>query len=510
MSNESNQLKKGAILNYLNMALGSIIPLTYTPIMLRLLGQDEYGLYKLSGAITAYLGLLSLGIGGSIIRYLIKARVEGGHKEEQRVFSLFIFLYRIIASLIIIAGIVLAIKVDLWYGDSIAPNMMDKMRILVFIMVCQSALGFIMGPYSAIITSHEKFVFIQTLGIAQTIMAPLFNLVALFMGYASVGLAITSLIVSFIGQLIYCFYVRVELNIHVQYRDIPWFIAKDIVVFSFWVFLANIASMLYNSTDTLMIGSRPELGTSAVAVYSMGCILQSMIFSFTAGISNVLSPRVNSMCFEGASNEELTDFAIKVGRMQLLIVTMITSVFVAFGIPFIRFYAGNGYESAYWISLLLLMPVVPQLVQNVFLNVSQARFKHKFRSIVQLIVAVINVVGTYFILPYWGIIGAAFVTFLAGIFARFLALNWYYGHRLGLNTTRFWKNLYKIAIIPIVFAMLVCPFQTYLNDHIVLLICMMGLFSIIQLGLQYRIAMNDYEKDVIRKVFLPIKNIIRR
>ena len=32
-----NQQKAGVLLSYLNMVLGSIIPLVYTPIMLRLL-----------------------------------------------------------------------------------------------------------------------------------------------------------------------------------------------------------------------------------------------------------------------------------------------------------------------------------------------------------------------------------------------------------------------------------------------------------------------------------------
>ena len=510
MAEEKSQLRIGTILNYINMGLGAIVPLLYTPVMLRILGQEEYGLYKLSGTITGYLGLLALGIGGSIVRYLIKARTEGGHEEEERVFSLFIVLYRIIAAVLLVAGIVLTFNIDTWYGDSIAPAMMGKMRILVCIMVCQSALSFIMGPYSAMITSHERFIFTQSLGIFQTIFAPCLNLVALFMGYASIGLAVTTFISSLLGQLIYCYYVRRKLNIHVHYKNLPWGMTREIYVFSLWLFLAEVTSMLYNSTDNLQIGARPELGAKAVAIYSIGCILQSMIWSFAAGITSVLAPRINKMCFEGSSNEELTDFAIKVGRLQMLIITTITSGFIAFGKPFIRFYAGAGYEPAYWISLMMLMPVIPQLVQNVFLNVSMARFKHKFRSIVQLFVAVLNVIGTYYILPYYGILGAAFVTCIAGVFARFLLLNWYYGHRLGMNTHRFWKSLYKITFIPILFAVVAYPFQNLLEGHMLLMLVLMAVYGISLVLLLYFFVMNEYEKDLIMSAFKPLKKIIRK
>ena len=41
-----NQLKAGSVLSYLQMAVGVIIGVIYTPVMIRLLGKSEYGLYN--------------------------------------------------------------------------------------------------------------------------------------------------------------------------------------------------------------------------------------------------------------------------------------------------------------------------------------------------------------------------------------------------------------------------------------------------------------------------------
>ena len=84
MTQQKSQLKIGILLNYVNMILGNLIPIFYTPIMLSLLGQSEYGLYKLSSSVTSYLSLISLGIGAAITRYLIKAREEEGKDAEER------------------------------------------------------------------------------------------------------------------------------------------------------------------------------------------------------------------------------------------------------------------------------------------------------------------------------------------------------------------------------------------------------------------------------------------
>lgn len=71
MAQEKSQLKIGIVLNYVNMILGNLIPIFYTPIMLTLLGQSEYGLYKLASSVTSYLSLISMGLGSAITRYLI-------------------------------------------------------------------------------------------------------------------------------------------------------------------------------------------------------------------------------------------------------------------------------------------------------------------------------------------------------------------------------------------------------------------------------------------------------
>lgn len=43
-----NQLKAGAILSYISLFIGNIVSVLYTPLMIRLLGQSEYGTLNLA------------------------------------------------------------------------------------------------------------------------------------------------------------------------------------------------------------------------------------------------------------------------------------------------------------------------------------------------------------------------------------------------------------------------------------------------------------------------------
>ena len=99
---KENSLKTGVILSYVNLLLGNIIPLVYTPIMLKMMGQNEYGLYTLSSSFISYLSLLNFGIGSAIIRYLTKYKVQKDKQGEENMFGLFTIIFWIISGIVIV------------------------------------------------------------------------------------------------------------------------------------------------------------------------------------------------------------------------------------------------------------------------------------------------------------------------------------------------------------------------------------------------------------------------
>ena len=66
---KSSYLKSGFILSYIAIFIQSLISIVYTPVMLRLLGQSDYGLLQLAISTIANLGILSFGFGSSYLRF---------------------------------------------------------------------------------------------------------------------------------------------------------------------------------------------------------------------------------------------------------------------------------------------------------------------------------------------------------------------------------------------------------------------------------------------------------
>ena len=508
MKQKVNQLRIGIILNYINLGLGNLIPIFYTPIMLSLLGQSEYGLYKLASNFTSYLTLISFGLSAAITRYLIKSREEEGKESEQKVLGLFTRIFQVISLLSLIVGFGLTFSIDFFYSNSLNSSELFRMKILVAIIVCNTALGFLMTPQVSVVTAHEKFVFLQLMNILTTCVMPILNLIVLFLGFTSIGMTVSSLILNLIIRVCYYIYMRKSIGLRADYKNPPRHLLKEILAFSFWIFLANVVNQLYNATDVVMIGAVPALATIGVAVYNVGGVFNSIVFSAAQGISSLLSPKVNKMVFKNNSNKELTDFAIKIGRLQCYVISLIITGFIAFGRPFINIYAGDGYQESYWVAILMMVPNMIPLVQSVCLSTIIAKNKHKFRSIVYLGIAITNVIGTWILMYIMGVIGAALMTGIALVIGQGFVMNWYYWKKIKLDIPRFWKSVLPLFIGPFIMCiitLLISKFIDFYNVK-VLFIGILA-YAVIYVLYNWIVIMNQYEKDIF---VVPVKKILNK
>ena len=182
-----NQIKAGAVLNYVIIFLNAVVGLLYTPYLLRCLGQSEYGLYSLVVPIVGYLTILDFGFGNAVIRYTAKFRAEGKQKEQYEMFGMFVILYSVIALVAFIVGLILYFNVDTLFGDTLTTYELSRTKILMLILVFNLAITFPFSIFGSIITAYEDFVFQKTINIARIILNTVVMIVLLHQGYKAVA-----------------------------------------------------------------------------------------------------------------------------------------------------------------------------------------------------------------------------------------------------------------------------------------------------------------------------------
>lgn len=495
---KNSELKIGALLSYINLGISMIIPFFYTPIMLKLLGQEEYGLYSLSGSVTSYLGLLNLGMGAAIVRYIAESRVKDSKRRTEGIISLFIFAYCILALLVCIVGVFLTLNVDNLFAKGLSQIEIHKLRYLMIIMTLSTAVSFPVSVFSGVAVAYEKYIFRRIIDMVMTIITPILNLIVLIWGKGSIGMAVVSLLLQVAYAPIFMGYCCKRMGLSIRFKQLPFNLLKDIWGFSVFLFLSMIVDMLYWSTDKVLIGAL--IGSVAVAVYNVGGVFTAMVQNMAAAISNVFGTRVTTMVAEDATNEELTDLMIKVGRIQYFIISFIISGFIVFGSLFIHFWSGDEYQDAYWIAMLTMIPLTIPLIQNIAFNILLARKKHQFRSVVYAVIAIINVVSTYLIIPKYGIIGASVCTSVAFFIGHGLVMNIFYYKVIGLGIPLFWKNILRMSVVPIIFISI----SVYLINTMSLIatlgqfICGVFLYSLLFMIVSWNVTLNVYEKELLK------------
>lgn len=507
--NNINQKKAGVLLSYVNLAISTIIPFFYTPIMLSILGQSEYGLYSLSNSVISYLSLLQFGMGSAVIRYIAKYRATDEKEKANQITGLFTIIYIFFAVLVLFVGCIFTLLSPVIFSDGLSEAEISKMKILIIIMSLSTAFSFISVVFSSIINAYEKFIFKKTTDIILTILAPLFNLLVLFLGYESVGIATVSLIFQIVVLPIYMWYVAKRLGIKMEFVKPEKAFLLELFSFSIFMFLSSIADLLFWSTDNVLIGAM--IGSTAVAVYNVGGVFTNLMRNLTSAINDVFVPKVTMMVAVDKSNTELSELMIRVGRLQYLMVSLLASGFIVFGQVFIHYWSGDVYADAYWVSLVTFLPSAIPILQNIAFGVIVAQHKHKFRCCIYFGIAILNAISTFFIIPYFGYIGAAICSGVSYIIGHGIILNIYYKSVIKLDIFGFWMNILKMSFIPVIITVIGYWIVNILIPWNIILMLVEGIgFVLVFILLTWFFTMNEYEKDIFKGLLNSVIRLKRR
>ena len=498
-----NQLKAGVVLNYVVIILNTVVGLLYTPYMLRMMGQSEYGLYSLVASVIAYLTVLDLGFGNAIVRYTAKFRAEKKTEEQYEMFGMFFLLYLVIGIIAFGIGLGLYFNVGTLFGDTMTAVELGRARIMMLLLVANLAFTFPMSIWGSIIQAYEDFVFQKSLNIFRIILNTAVMICLLHFGYKAVAMVVVQTIFNVLTLVLNFIYCRKKLNIHIYFRfkHFHWGFLKEVAIYSFWIFLNAIMDRVYWSTGQFVLGAM--VGTAAVAVFAIAIQLEGMYMQFSTAISSVFLPKVTAMVATNRSRKEISDLFIRTGRMQYIVLAYILSGFIIFGRQFIELWAGADYSDAYIISLLFFIPLTVPLIQNLGITILQARNEMKFRSVLYIIIALVSLAMQIVLTRYFGGIGCAMGVSGALVVGQILIMNVYYRRRQDLDIKTFWKEISKMSIIPIVliFSSMLVIRQFFALDSWGKLILGIAAFSLVYIPLFFRFSMTDDERNLFISMF---------
>lgn len=496
-----NELKIGSFLSIVTILVGSLVQIFYTPLYMKYLGTGDFGINSLVQSLMGYIGMLNLGLGNAMLRYTVRYRAEKKYEEEKSLNGMFLLIFFIIMIISILIGIYIYIKIPTFFKEKFTLEELEKTKKVFIIMMINVALSFPVGVFTTNIVSREKFLYQRGLSLLRTIISPIICGILMIKGYGLIVITAISVILILLNSFFDIFYAF-YLGMKIKFNNFNKNILKEIFHYSFYIFLNLIIDRIYWGTDRVIIGK--YIGVTAVGIYSIASIFNQLYMNFSTAISGVLFPKINKLVVEN-KEQEISNLFIKIGRLQYILLGLISSGFILFGQEFIYLWLGIGYEEVYKIALWIMIPLTIPLIQNTGIAIVQAKNKHQFRSVVYGLIAIINIVMSIMLVKKYGAIGCAIATGISFIVGNIIIMNIYYWKKISLNIPFFWKNIWNMTI-PMMGAFLLGKILNIYIQEINYYYFMIKIvvYTIIYIILLYLIGLNIYEKKEIKKIFQQI------
>lgn len=496
-----NERKLGILISYINILFQTVINFIYVPILLYYIGKSEYGLYQLIGSFIAYFSIMDFGLTAAVVRFYTKYKALNDRINMENVLAISTRCYAVITLILFIIGYICYLIIDDIFYSSMTYSEIDSAKKIFILLLLNIVVTISTMIFRAIINAHEKFLFLKGIETIQLVLQPIL-VVAILQEYPyafSVALVQTILnIFLSIARGFYCF-KRLKIRIKYHYWDKKLF--KEFKKLALSVFAVTLIDQVFFKTNQIILGIIS--GTSAVAVYAIASLIYMNYMALSLAISGVYLPHVTEMVAKKEAMKLISNLFINIGRWQYFLLAAISSGFFIFGKTFIVFWAGKGFEDAYWITLLIIIPFTIDLIQNIGLSILQAENKYDFRAKVYFCMGVFNLCLAIPLAKMYGGIGCAFATGLSMFIGNGLIMNWYYLKITRLDIVLFWRNVGKITIGVIITTVIGYIFNRIIEDeNVIIFITKLLVYVVLYIVIMYKFFMNIEEKSKIKKIIL--------
>ena len=504
-----SQVASGAALSYINIALTSIIALFFLPYLISSLGRSEYGLYTLIGSFIGYFALFDFGMSSTIVRYITKYRVSGDKAAEKNFLAMSLIFYSAIALVVILVGSVLVMNIDRVFQSNLTDAEIDRARIMLTIVVISFAISLPGRVYHGVLSGYEQFVIIKLIPMVRSVFRVAMFIAVLQMGYGAIVLTLIEAALTLFATCYNIFHVHRKLGTRIWLKSFDTKLFRNMFNFSFFLFIGAVVEQINFRIDNLLLGILS--GTSSVALYGLASNI-ILIFREIAGvISESVRPRFMILTHEKNTNEKLTEIMVNVGRLQYILLGGIYLGFLCFGQLFIQLWVGPDFSQVWGFVVIIMGPLVFSSGYSTANFILQARKKVVFITVVNISIAMINVIASIFLIKKYGPIGAVIGTAVAYFFGNIIILNIYLSRVIGIRMGIFFRKVFR-GILPVYLLAAISgiligilPGETWL---IFLLKCL--LFVSVYGVLMWVVGADKSEKELLMSIFRKISAVFRK
>lgn len=443
--NSNKQIKIGALMSYSAIAFNIVAGLIYTPWMIQQIGKSSYGLYVLVTAFLSYF-VMDFGLGQTIARFLAKYRIEGNVEKTNQILGVTTRLYLYINALLFFILLTVYFFISNIFIE-LQPDEIEKFKVIYIIAGSFSLLSFPFMPLDGVLIAYEKFIVLKLCDIISKVGIIILMVFAILLGYKLYALVAINAVIGILIIVIKLIYLSKTTNLKIDFDYKSKVLIKELFKFSFWISVIGIAQRLLINIAPLILGI--VSGTTQITLFSIGIIIEGYTWTFAHALNGLFLPKVSRLETQKNNLHEVTNLMIRVGRIQLILMGLLIIGLITLGKEFIMLWMGADFKDSYYVVVLLILPGLITLTQEIAYTYLFVINELKLRAIMFISASVMSVIISFLLAPKYGALGCAIGIFTATMLCHVIGMNFIYWKVLKLEIPRFFKECYSTMLIPL-------------------------------------------------------------
>jgi O-antigen/teichoic acid export membrane protein len=396
----TNKFLSGVGFGYASQALATLVGFWLTPFLLHRIGQHDYGLWLVGTQLMFYLALLDLGIVALLPRETAFATGRWQTIEEA-------------ADLPLIFGH--TVRIILWQMPLVAlgaliawflmPADWAELRNPIGIVLLAFVVTFPLRIFRAVLHGLQDLAYLGRTTIVCYLISSGATVGLVLAGWGLYALAIGWTVQQLGGAFTGWYRLRTHFPsvLPRSLPQMPWSTARTRLMQGGWVSLSQIAQVLLNGTDVLIIGKL--FGPAAVVPFFITGKLITVLSNQPQMLMASAGPALSQMRISESRNR-LSEVCIALSQAMLMMSGAVVCVVLAVNQGFVGRWVGAGQFGGFWLTALILLSM---LLRHWNLTVGYALFsfgRERRICVTGLVDGLVSVAAMFFLVRRFGLVGA--------------------------------------------------------------------------------------------------------
>ena len=273
--------------NYVATFVSLGLGLLFVPILVRYLGDAQYGLWVLVNAIAGYAGLLDLGLSAAVVKWVAEYRARGAHEEMNEFLSTLCGLYLAIAALTL-AGTAVVV---LLFGQlfAVSPGQLGVARGLLAIVGASVAISLPVSLSGGVLAGFQRYDVLNWLTIVNLVLGMGSIVAVLWAGYGILAVALAHVAAMAVTQALRVYAAfRIHPDLSIRLTRFSLAHVRRIRSYSLLLSAQTGLDQLVLRTDEIVIGM--FLPIAAITPYAIGMKLNNAVRTLGQQLVTTLFP----------------------------------------------------------------------------------------------------------------------------------------------------------------------------------------------------------------------------